>query len=178
MVPIEVIPDEIEPVNVTEEDDEEELKSDYIVADQLINEENKQLLEINPIMISYKLIQGKAEKPMTYLNIFKFLEEIMDKKFETDKKDIKDSRQLRSMTEFMMESLQRKFGIQDLILKFLGQFIPGFYKLYHEGHKYAIFFARLLQLFHPEPVQYSLALYLVKIRMEFHPLIDKYDRFI
>ena len=77
-----------------------------------------------------------------------------------------------------MESLQRKFGIQDLILKFLGQFIPGFYKLYHEGHKYAIFFARLLQLFHPEPVQYSLALYLVKIRMEFHPLIDKYDRFI
>ena len=159
-----------------DEVEEVELKNDYIIADQLIDEENRILIETNPIMIQYKQIEGKTEKPMSYVNIFKFLEDLMDKKFETDKKDIKDLRQMRSMTEFMMESLQRQFGIQSLALKFLGQFIPGFYQIYGENHKYAIFFARLLQLFHPEPVTYSLALFLVKARTDFYPLIEKFER--
>ena len=159
-----------------DEVEEVELKNDYIIADQLIDEENRILIESNPIMIQYKQIEGKTEKPMSYVNIFKFLEDLMDKKYETDKKDIKDLRQMRSMTEFMMESLQRQFGIQSLALKFLGQFIPGFYQIYGENHKYAIFFARLLQLFHPEPVTYSLALFLVKVRTDFYPLIEKFER--
>ena len=58
---------------------------------------------------------------MTYINVFNFLEDIMDKKYETDMRDIKDHRQMRSMTEFVMESLQRQFGIQALALKFLRQ---------------------------------------------------------
>ena len=163
---------------IEEEEEEKILKNDYIVADQLLNQENLMLIETNPIMISFKLIEGKTDRPMTYLNVFKFLEDIMDKKYETDVRDTKDLRQMRSMTEFVMESLQRQFGIQALALKFLGQFIPGFYQIFNEGHKYAIFFARLLQLFHPEPVPYSLALFLVKARMDFHPLIDKYERVI
>ena len=167
-----------EPIEVDEEEEEKILKNDYVVADQLLNQENLMLIETNPIMISFKLIEGKTDKPMTYMNVFKFLEDTMDKKYETDVRDIKDLRQMRSMTEFVMESLQRQFGIQALALKFLGQFIPGFYQIFNEGHKYAIFFARLLQLFHPEPVPYSLGLFLVKARMDFHPLIDKYERII
>ncbi|OMJ67847.1 hypothetical protein SteCoe_34882 [Stentor coeruleus] len=159
-----------------EELEERQLKNEYKLADELLDEENKILIETNPIMISYKQIEVKTEKPMTYTNVFKFLEELMDKKFETDKKDIKDLRLMRSMTEFMMENLQRQFGIQSLALKFLGQFIPGFYQIYSDGHKYGIFFARLLQLFHPEPVPYSLALYIVKVRKDFQVLIDNFER--
>jgi hypothetical protein len=159
-------------------EEESEYKQDYVVADQIISAENINLIEINPIMLNFRTVEGKCEKPMSYINVFKFLEELMDRKFETDKKDIADSRQMRSMTEFMMEYLNRNFGIQTLALKFLGQFIPGFHQIYPEKHKYAIFFARLLQVFHPDPVTYSLAIYLVKLRQDFHPLIDKYDRYL
>lgn len=164
--------------DLDDEDDEKELVQEYKAADELILEENKYLIEHNIIMQSYKLIEGKTEKPMSYINIFKFLEELVSSKYETDKKDIKDLRQMRSMTEFMMESLQRKFGIQSLALKFLGQFIPGFFQLYNEGHKYAVYFCRLLQLFHPEPVPYSLSLFLVRVNFEFAQLIEKCDRFM
>ncbi|OMJ76609.1 hypothetical protein SteCoe_23986 [Stentor coeruleus] len=159
-------------------EEEAEYKQDYVVADQIISAENINLIEINPIMINFRTVEGKCERPMSYINVFKFLEELMDKKFETDKRDIADSRQLRSMTEFMMEYLSRTFGIQTLALKFLGQFIPGFHQIYSEKHKYAIFFARILQVFHPDPVTYSLAIYLVRLRQDFHPLIDKYDRYL
>ena len=163
-------------LDFTDELEEAQLKNDYIIADQSIDEESRILLETNTIMIQYKQIKGKTEKPMKCTKIFKFLEDLMDEKFETDKKDIKEFRKMRSMTEFMMESLQRKFGIQSLALNFLRQFIPGFYQIYLENNKYAIFFARLLQLFDPKPVTYSLALFLVKVRTDFYPLIEKFDR--
>lgn len=165
-------------VPAIEIEEEAEFIKDYAAADQILQEENLELISLNPIMINYKSIEGKSEKPMSYINVFKFLEEVMDKKFETDKKDIADLRQMRSMTEFIMEHLTRSFGINSLALKFLGQFIPGFHEIYMENHQYAIFFARLLQVFHPDPVSYSLSLYLVRVRMQFHPLIEKYERFM
>jgi hypothetical protein len=44
---------------------------------------------------------------MTYHNVFKLFESMMDKKFEVDKRDIGDRRVPRTMTEFLMEYLQR-----------------------------------------------------------------------
>ena len=154
------------------------MTKEYFEADKTLQELNKVLIETNPIMISYKNIQGKPIVPLSYINVFKFLEEMMDKKYESDKKDIHDMRQMKSMTEFMMEHISRNFGVQTLALKFVAQFIPGLYQVYSQGHIYAIFFARILQLFHSDPVPYSLSLYLVRIRMEFSPLIEKYERFL
>lgn len=53
---------------------------------------------------------------MTYQNVFKFFENMMDRKFEVDKRDIEDKRVPRTMTEFLMEYLQRQFGIQAIAL--------------------------------------------------------------
>ena len=164
-------------VFLSDEEDEKQHVSEYKAADDMLSEENQMLIEANVIMQNYKQVEGKPEKPMSYLNIFKFLEELIVSKYETDKKDTADKRQMRTMTEFMMENLQRKFGIQSLALKFLGQFIPGFFQLFNEGHKYAVFFARLLQLFHSEPVSYSLGLYLVRVAIEFNGLVEKCDKF-
>ena len=62
-------------------------------------------------------------------------------------------------------------------LKYLAQLIPTMNSYYIKKHPYAIFFCRLFQLFDPNPVPYNMAIFLVKARMEFHTLIDKFDRF-
>lgn len=145
-------------------------------ADREIVAQNKQMIENNVIMQSLKTSGFANEKPLSYINLFKFLEDLMDKKFETDRKDLIDKRQPRSMTEFLMEHLIRAFGIQKLANKQLAQLVPALNQLYNEGHKYATFFCRLLQLFHPEPVPFNLAIFLVKARMNFHPLMEKLEK--
>jgi hypothetical protein len=43
-------------------------------------------------MAAFNKQGSKNEKPMAYVNIFKFFEDMMDKKFETDTSDLKANR--------------------------------------------------------------------------------------
>ncbi|CAG9318926.1 unnamed protein product [Blepharisma stoltei] len=146
-------------------------------AKESILQEKQKLLNENLIMENYKKVETKLEKPMSYINIFRFLEEMMDNKYKTDKKDLKDKRKPRSMTEFMMEYLNRRFGIEFLAIKTLCQILPAIKSLVDERHPYGCFYARLLQIFHPDPVPYNLSLYLVRARYDFNPFVEKADRF-
>ena len=137
--------------------------------------EKNQLLRENVLMREYQKLE-KVSKPMSTTNLFKFLEEMMDNKYKTDQKDYEDKRQPRTITDFTMEYLNRKFGILSLALKFLAQFMPTLKGLVGQGHKYAEFYARLLQVFHKDPVPYNLGLYLVKARIRFLELIEKANR--
>eukprot|EP00358_Blepharisma_japonicum_P005885 CAMPEP_0202942638 /NCGR_PEP_ID=MMETSP1395-20130829/2861_1 /ASSEMBLY_ACC=CAM_ASM_000871 /TAXON_ID=5961 /ORGANISM="Blepharisma japonicum, Strain Stock R1072" /LENGTH=451 /DNA_ID=CAMNT_0049639133 /DNA_START=481 /DNA_END=1834 /DNA_ORIENTATION=- len=128
-------------------------------------------------MDEYAKIEVKARKGMPSAKIFQFFEEMMDSKYKTDLKDLKDRRKPRTMTEFLMEFLNRKFGIEKLAMKNLGRILPTLKSLVSENHPYACLFARLLQIFHPDPIPYNLALYLVKARYEFQPLIEKADKY-
>jgi hypothetical protein len=49
---------------------------------------------------------------MSISNVFRLFEDLMDKKYETDICDIAASRQTRTMTEFLMEYLNRNFGLK------------------------------------------------------------------
>lgn len=64
------------------------------------------MLDNNIIMKTMRESQAvKNAKPMTYQNVFKLFENMMDQKYEVDKKDLKDRRVPRTMTEFLMEYL-------------------------------------------------------------------------
>lgn len=156
--------------------DEKPFEKGYVAADLVLDQEGNALLDSNPILEAYKSLNHANEKPMSYINIFKFLEELMDKKFEADNQDALNLRPLTDMPSFVMETLMNTFGIQSLANKFLSQFIPGFHQIVKDGHVYGNFFARVIQLFHPDPAPLSLAAYLVKARVDFNPLIEKYDR--
>jgi Ca2+-binding EF-hand superfamily protein len=142
-------------------------------ATSVLEEEKQQAVASNLILQTLQRANVPSEKPLTYLNVFKFFEEFMDKKFEVDTADFAALRRPRTITEFVMEHLIRQFGIKQLAVKFLGQLLPGLKILFKENNPYAILFARLLQLFHPDPIQFPLALFLTRIRPEFHTLIDK-----
>lgn len=132
----------------------------------------------NPIMIALREAGLEREKPMTPINTFKFLEELMEKKYKSDLKDISDRREPRVMTEFLMEHLQRVFGIAKLALRHLSQLVPAMKALHDDGNEYATFYCRLFQLYHPNPIPYQLALFLTKARIIFTPLIEKYEKSI
>lgn len=169
----EVIP---VPAAIDLSDSEKLLVEQYSAADSMLAKLNHCAIEQNLIILSYKSLENKSDRPMSYINVFKFLEELMDKKFELDKQSAIEGKELIGLPDFVFQHLLKTFGIQPLALKFLGQFIPGLHEIYSQGQEYAIFYARLLQIFHGDPVPFSLALYLVKARMDFHPLIDRYER--
>ena len=145
-------------------------------ADAIINTEKQEAVTHNIILQNMQSASVATDKPLTYLNIFKFFEELMDAKFEVDSKDLKARRKPRGMTEFLMEHLNRQFGIKALAMKFLGQLVPGIQLLYNENLPYAVLFARFLQVFSPDPIPFQLSLFLTRVRIDFHRLMEKFSK--
>jgi DNA repair exonuclease SbcCD ATPase subunit len=157
-------------------DDEINNPDAYKAADLAIAKTADRLLNDNKIVKLYKSVDHSAEKPMSFINIFKFLEELLDKKLEADKLDFNEQRPILSFPGFMLDYLNKTFGIQSLATRFLNQFLLGFHEIYQENQKYAVLFARILQLFHPDPAPLAASTYLNKARVDFAPLIEKYER--
>lgn len=151
-------------------------KKDVKEAKNLLKEIKRAYLEDNEVLKAYKKFGLGNEKPMTRINIFKFFEELMDKKFITDEQDLAAKRIPRNMTEFMLEQLNRQFGLKRIAMKQLSQIIPGLHTLIEEKHAYGTLFCRMLQLFHPDPIPFNLAFYLTKIRMKFNELSEKAEK--
>lgn len=147
--------------------------ADLEQAEALLSSEKQEAVTHNLILQNLQSASVPTDKPLTYLNIFKFFEELMDAKFDVDSKDLKARRKPRGMTEFLMEHLNRQFGIKALAMKFLGQLVPGMQLLYNENIPYAVLFARLLQVFSPDPIPFQLAMFLTKVRVDFHRLMEK-----
>ena len=153
-----------------------EFKEAQESASMALQQEKENLMESNAIMKELKGIDQRSVKPMNPTNTFKLLEEMMDQKYKTDQKDLADKRKPRSMTEYMVEFLNRRFGIRNIAQKTLAQLIPTLRDLVTQEHPYAQFYARLLQLFHQDPVPYNLALYLVVARVKFASLVEKANK--
>ena len=164
------------PVVKLHNEEENSFEDDYKIADENIAKENQELLQKNPVLALYNSLQDKGEKTLSVVSFYKFMEELMDKKFLSDKQDLTEQREIRSMMDFIPDYLTKTLGIQSLALKFLAQMVPSVHSLCADGHTYASFYARLMNLFHPDPIYPALAIYLVKVRMEFQPLLDKYER--
>ena len=164
------------PVAKLHDEQENSFEDDYKIADENIAKENQELVQKNPVMALYNSLQEKGDKTLSVVSFYKFMEELMDKKFLSDKQDLAEQREIRSMMDFLPDYLTKTLGIQSLALKFLAQMVPSVHSLLADGHVYAAFYARLMNLFQSDPVYHALAVYLVKVRMEFQPLLDKYER--
>ena len=146
---------------------------DSKIAKIIQGEIRKYQIENNEVLKAYNSSGLFTEKPMAYLNIFRFFEDFFDQKFAQDNKDFSQSVRPYSMTSFMMEHLKRMFGLKKLALKQLGQIMPALKQLHAEGQPYATLFCRVLQIIDPEPISYDLALYLTRIRQECNRLVEK-----
>lgn len=130
------------------------------------------LLTENPVRLTFENA-GLNESPLAYANVFKFFEELMDKKYEIDQADIAARREPRSMAEFMLEHLNRRFGLKKLEIRYLCQLMPALQLLYREEQPYGTLFCRLLQVYHYDPVPFELAVILTRVRVEFVKLMER-----
>ena len=112
--------------------DESLKESDRTIGDDTLAEMRQTALENNEIATAYNSSTVSAEKPMAYINVFKFIEEYFNKKFETDEADLAEGKKPRAMTSFMMEHLNQQFGLKKLALKQLGQIMQSLNSLHKE----------------------------------------------
>jgi len=161
------------------EDDEDSLTEDDDELDcveEFLQEEKRMALENNVMVENFNKAGGKPERPLTIPQALKFFEDMMDKKYDADVGDIKNGRPLRTLPDFFLEFLSRTFGLKKLATKMLCQIVPTLELMNSDGSPYCQFFCRLVQVSHPDPVPFPLAVFLTRVRIEFSPLAEKYLR--
>ena len=126
----------------------------------------------NPIL--EKVATLKKEAPMTYSNVWKFFESMMQEKCKLDKLEMEMNRQPRTMTEFMLDYVNLKYGLRTLALRQLQALVIALQSLYQNQHTYGVLFCRFLGLFHPRPLPHHLAIYLLVVGEAFNSLAEKY----
>jgi chromosome segregation ATPase len=141
-------------------------------GEKILTRAKTALLTENPVKLTFENA-GLSESPLAYANVFAFFEDLMDKKYEIDQADIVARREPRSMAEFMLEHLNRKFGLKKLEVRYLCQLMPALHLLYREEQPYGTLFCRLLQVYHPDPVPFELAVVLTRVRIEFCKLMER-----
>ena len=125
----------------------------------------------NPIL--EKIAQMKREAPMTYNNVWKLFESLLQEKVKLDRLEMSMGRQPRTMTEFMLDFMYLHYGLKTLALKQLKALVLSLQDLYRSNHIYGVLFCRFLGLFHPRPLPHHLAIYLLLVREEFDRLAAK-----
>ncbi|OMJ79299.1 hypothetical protein SteCoe_20721 [Stentor coeruleus] len=148
---------------------------DNKIASQSIEEVNKEFIENNELI---KNLNEINEKPMSIFNLFKFLEELMDKKYETDLKDIKEGRMPGTMTEFIQEHLLKVFGVTRIASRQLGSIIPTLKELHQQKNPYGNLYCQLFQIFDPNPLNLHMAIFITRARYQFELIKEKYEKII
>lgn len=156
------------------DDDMEEFKiSEKNVAEakDIIELENKLVLKENPLL-AYTDFSKKSESAMAFTSVFRFFEEMMDKKYEADVANSLANRPPCTLPDFFIDHLNRVYGLKKLAQKALSQMMISLKILSDQGHSYGKIICKLLQVFDPEPVPTTLALFITKARIDLNKLIS------
>jgi len=164
----------VEPAPVLEESEEED-DGELQHIEEILLEEKRQLLENNVVLETYQKA-GKPEKPLSVPQVVKFFEEMMDRKYDADIRDLKNQKPLKPLPDYMLDHLNRIFGLKKLALKNLSQLMPALESMYSDQDPNHLLLCRLIQVLHPDPVTYQLGVFLTRIRVEFVPFMEKYQK--
>ena len=113
----------------------------------------------------------KPSLPLTLNQILKIFEDLMDKKYVLDQKELNDQVKPRELAEFFPDYLNRKFGIQKVGQKMLGKFLSSLKS--YSSHPYISLLCRFLRVECEEPISLNLLVFLCKARNDFNLIIQK-----
>lgn len=134
---------------------------DFESATQLIQDKNKILIEKNALALY------SNNNTMEITRIFTFFEEMFDKKYEADEKNLKNNRPLISIPEYFTQYIKGSYGLKSIFNDHISLMISTIQKLSDQKSKYGKLICKLLQIHDPEPVPDQLAWFLTKARHEF-----------
>ncbi|OMJ86526.1 hypothetical protein SteCoe_11942 [Stentor coeruleus] len=125
----------------------------------------------NPLM--EKLSKLRKEPPMSYSTVWKTLETMMMEKLKIDKVDIEIGRLPRNVADYMFEFMYKQYGLKALGLKQLKALTVSLEELYKVQHPYAVFFSRVMGIFHSRPIPARVSVFLFSVQDQFNNIIKK-----
>ena len=125
----------------------------------------------NPLL--ERISKLRKEPPMTYSTVWKTLELLMQEKLKADKIDIEIGRAPMNTADYMFEFMYKQYGLKALGLKQLKALIVSLEEMYKVSHPYAVFFCRVLGIFHPRPIPIRVSAYIFIIQEQFNLLTKK-----
>ena len=141
-------------------------------AEEMINSENLIVLKQNPLN-NFNTSQCSEAKPIELLTVFRFCEEMLDKKYDVDLVSLKTNRPPESIPDFFINYLNRYYGLKKLAQNFMSQILVSLKNLYDENHSYAKTMCKLLQIYDPDPIPTQLAVFLTKARSKLQSISGK-----
>mmetsp|Transcript_4674 Transcript_4674/g.4577 ORF Transcript_4674/g.4577 Transcript_4674/m.4577 type:complete len:438 (+) Transcript_4674:127-1440(+) len=132
--------------------------------------EDQSLLDINELLKKSQEREFKNAKPLDLGYTFKFLEKLMDDKFDEDLKMIEEGKIPRELSDFLIEQIFANYENEELAYKFLNELVASLHSLFKMNQAYGILFCRLFNLFHAQPIPYRLVIYVTQARMYFQQL--------
>ena len=149
---------------------------DFKCADTFIEQEKQDLLDNFNILTRF--IDPTNTKQLDRQKLFRFLEELMDKKYETDTKDLKECIIPMGMPEFLYNNFSNTSGIQKNADKYIAQILSTLKSLSEENNIYGNLYCSLFQIHNNDPMSFELAIFLTRARYDFQTLIYKHDRLL
>lgn len=120
-----------------------------------------------------KIAPLRREAPMTYSNVWKLFESLMNEKVKLDRVEWTMGRQLRPMADFMLDFVYLHYGLKTLALKQLKALVLSLQELYENKHQYGTLFARFLGIIHPRPLTSYLSAFLLVAQEEFAKIASR-----
>ena len=139
---------------------------------KLVENECRNKSEINNPMLIEIAVKTNNIVPYPLKSTLKLFEDLMDKKYALDCKEMKEFRKPRELSEFFIDFMNRSFGIQSVAQKTLNRVLITLE--YNQKHSYLDLFCRLLKIYTPHPISLNMLAYICKVRCEFNQLIGKY----
>ena len=129
----------------------------------------------NPLLQALEKL-AKRQPAMPLKPLFHLLESALDEKNRSDSQDLETNHPPRSMAEFMLDFMYMHYGLKSLTLKSLSAVVNALEGLSRTEQPYGVLFCRLLDVYTDNPIEDSLAAYLIKARSGFEGILLRYDK--
>ncbi|CAG9320667.1 unnamed protein product [Blepharisma stoltei] len=137
--------------------------SSSISVQELMIIESMAEIDAQPNKLMEMAEKMKREPPMTYSNVWKLLENLIDEKCKLDKLELALGRQPRDMVDFALDYMYLQFGLKTVAHKQLKALMISLEELYKISHPYAVAFCRMLGVFHSRPLPSHVCVFLLMI---------------
>lgn len=172
---MDILPERPPAVAVEEEIWTEQQVMQYEKAETAIITFERTYLMNNSIFRMLKTDGVKFDQPMSIVSFYNLMEEIMEKKVESDNTDLLASKRPAHFSDFTLEYLLKLHGVKKVAQKDISRLIPTLYQQYHADVQLAVLLARLLHVFHASPAPLEASVVVLRLALEFKPLAESYS---
>lgn len=141
-----------------------------------IAQEREELLHSSPIYPTLGKIDFTNVRAMSRISVILLFDNLLDEKFEQDMRDKSANRSLKPVTEFLLEYMNRRHGLQAMATKKMAQFVLGLIGMYSNGNMYAKVMCGMFNIIKQEPMHANFSIFLTHVRYLFQSLKDRRRR--